>query len=290
MATITAMLHESGRAPIATPRAGAVCHAPFARAVTALPANSCGQALLEARGNADNTHGQAGTGVARTRQFFILVLPRPAATADERLAGGRREKPTASAVWAREPHALSTSDVTGRSAAEVSPDALDAADMAGLTGGDGEALDRLMQRHQRWLLGWLTRVLADVSDARDVFQEAFLRVYLHRHRFDPQRRFHSWLCTIALNLARNCLRWRRRQPPRIPLPDEGTEDGEMPGTVVNTLIEPRPHPDDAWSKGSGWMPWRERSMRCRSSCACRWSGSLSTTSRKRTSRRSFIAR
>ena len=43
-------------------------------------------------------------------------------------------------------------------------------------------------------------------------QEAFLRVYRHLHRFDPTRKFSTWIYTIASNLAKNELRNRSRSP------------------------------------------------------------------------------
>jgi RNA polymerase sigma-70 factor (ECF subfamily) len=138
---------------------------------------------------------------------------------------------------ASESHELSTPDVSSRTAAEASLDALDAADMARLSSGEATALDGLMQRHRRWLLKWLLSMLGDASEALEVFQDTFLRVYLYRHKFQTQRCFHPWLCTISLNLARTRLRWRLRQPSMISLPDEGGNDGG-PETIENDLIDP----------------------------------------------------
>jgi len=86
----------------------------------------------------------------------------------------------------------------------------DRADMEALKAGQEAALERLVDRHGPVLLRHLRRMLAHEADAADLAQETFARVYLHRDRYDPSRRFSTWLFTIASNLARNHIRWRRR--------------------------------------------------------------------------------
>lgn len=132
-----------------------------------------------------------------------------------------------------------------RLSAQSALDALDCADMAQLASGNGLALARLMRRHRRWLLGWLSRVLGNPCDAADVIQEAFLRVYIHRHRFDPQRGFHGWLSTIAINLARSRLRWRRRQPVGISLSEDPGDGGGFPMREACEFVDERPDPADS---------------------------------------------
>ncbi|MEK7781026.1 MAG: sigma-70 family RNA polymerase sigma factor [Verrucomicrobiota bacterium] len=69
----------------------------------------------------------------------------------------------------------------------------------------------------------IARMLKDWTEAADVVDEAFIRVYRHRQRFDLQARFTTWLYTIAMNLARNRLRHRARQPEIVSL-EELSED------------------------------------------------------------------
>lgn len=91
-------------------------------------------------------------------------------------------------------------------------DALDAHDMAQLAVGHDRALDALMERHAQRLFHYLVRSLQDESDAADLAQETFVRVYQHRERFDPKQRFTTWLYSIASNLVRSRYRWRTRHP------------------------------------------------------------------------------
>jgi RNA polymerase sigma-70 factor (ECF subfamily) len=97
-------------------------------------------------------------------------------------------------------------------AATDEADAADRADMGRLAAGEDAALDRLMARHAGAVIAFLTRMLGDPEDARDLAQEAFVRVYRSRDSYRPAHRFKTWLFTIAANLGRSRLRWRGRHP------------------------------------------------------------------------------
>lgn len=84
--------------------------------------------------------------------------------------------------------------------------------MAELAAGDDRALNRLMDRWQVPLRGFLYRYTHDDQDALDLAQETFVRIYQHRKRFRAGSRFSTWMFHIALNLARSRARWRRRHP------------------------------------------------------------------------------
>ena len=81
--------------------------------------------------------------------------------------------------------------------------------------GDQRALEALCARWQRRLHGLLWRQTAG-RDVEDLYQETWLRVVRAADRFDPQRRFSTWLHQIALNLCRD---WRRRPPEEPVDPD-----------------------------------------------------------------------
>jgi RNA polymerase sigma-70 factor (ECF subfamily) len=80
--------------------------------------------------------------------------------------------------------------------------------MSRLAGGDEGALAPLLERWRSPLRGFLARRVGD-ADADDLFQETWLRVVRYRDRYDPQRRFSTWLFQIANNLCRD--RGRRRE-------------------------------------------------------------------------------
>ncbi len=89
-------------------------------------------------------------------------------------------------------------------------DEQDAQDMARLAEGHDAALNDLMDRHAGNLFHYLLRSLQDEQDAEDLAQEAFVRVYQNRAKFDREQKFASWLYAIASNLVRDRYRWRSR--------------------------------------------------------------------------------
>jgi RNA polymerase sigma-70 factor (ECF subfamily) len=68
--------------------------------------------------------------------------------------------------------------------------------------GDPTAFERLLERYQRRLFGFLLRRVPS-QQTEDLFQETWLRVVRARGSFDPARRFSTWLFQIANNLCRD---------------------------------------------------------------------------------------
>jgi RNA polymerase sigma-70 factor (ECF subfamily) len=96
------------------------------------------------------------------------------------------------------------------------------------------AFDQLVERYQSraYRLAW--SLLRDAEDARDVSQEAFLRVYQSADRFRGQSRFSTWFYRILVNL---CLDHRRRRRWwQLAIAHE-REDDEM------ALVERQPTPE-----------------------------------------------
>jgi RNA polymerase sigma-70 factor (ECF subfamily) len=75
-----------------------------------------------------------------------------------------------------------------------------------------EAVDILVRRHSRPLLGYLYHFVGDKEIAEDLVQEAFIRVYRKAREYKKVAKFRTWLYKIAINLAINELRNRRHRP------------------------------------------------------------------------------
>ena len=88
----------------------------------------------------------------------------------------------------------------------------DAALVAEYLGGRRRAFHELADRYHLRLLNFIYRTIGDRDRAEDLVQETFVRVYRHLHRFDPTKKFSTWIYTIASNLAKNELRNRSRNP------------------------------------------------------------------------------
>ena len=119
-------------------------------------------------------------------------------------------------------------------------DTLDRADMARLAAGHDAALNDLMERHATPVFRLLCRMLNNEDDANDVAQETFVRVFQSCGKFDANKKFSTWLFTIAANLARNQIRWRTRHP-NVSL-DAETNAGDQP--LASTLASTGPTPKE----------------------------------------------
>lgn len=93
--------------------------------------------------------------------------------------------------------------------------------------GDQTAFRNLVERYKDRLFNVVVRLLADREEASDVVQETFLRVFQHRERYNPAAAAVStWIYTIALNLARNELR-RRKKMKFLDIFELAQSDGDL---------------------------------------------------------------
>ena len=92
--------------------------------------------------------------------------------------------------------------------------------------GDMAAFEALVERHQRLVVGTVGRMLGTNSDAEDIAQQVFVRVWKNAKRYEPRAKFTTWLLKITRNLVFNELR-RRSRHPAVPLQSE-TEEEERP--------------------------------------------------------------
>lgn len=79
--------------------------------------------------------------------------------------------------------------------------------------GDQTAYGMLVNRHLPLNLGYATKLLGNSAEAEEVMQEAFVRVWKHASRWDPERktRFTTWFYRIVTNLCYDVCRKRKPQ-------------------------------------------------------------------------------
>lgn len=98
------------------------------------------------------------------------------------------------------------------------------------------AFEELVRRYRTGLYGYFARMVGNVTDAEDLFQETWLRVYRKRKEYAVKARFRTWLYTIATNLVRD--EYRRRGRRRVVSLHQAThEDGR---TLEETLVDEGP--------------------------------------------------
>jgi len=95
--------------------------------------------------------------------------------------------------------------------------------------GDQEAFEQLVRSYDRAVLRLAMNLLRSPEDARDVYQEAFLRVYRNLGSFRLDSSFQTWLYRIVTNLCLDHLRRRkvRREEPPDPIEYAREERAEV---------------------------------------------------------------
>ena len=92
--------------------------------------------------------------------------------------------------------------------------------------GDAAAFAALVRRWQQPVGRFLARLVGPSDRVDDLCQEVFLHVYEAAGRYRESGAFSTWLYRIALNVARDAGRRRRREP--VPL-DDTDPAGALPG-------------------------------------------------------------
>ena len=78
--------------------------------------------------------------------------------------------------------------------------------------GNRAAFEELVHRYDRDVLRLALNLMKRTEDARDVYQEAFLKVYRNLHRFRFECSFYTWLYRIVTNVCLDHLRRRKARP------------------------------------------------------------------------------
>lgn len=91
--------------------------------------------------------------------------------------------------------------------------------------GSRPAFEELVRRYDRDVLRLALNLMKRPEDARDVYQEAFLKVYRNLHRFRFECSFYTWLYRIVTNVCLDQLRRRQARPEdQSPEPHRGSHD------------------------------------------------------------------
>ena len=103
---------------------------------------------------------------------------------------------------------------------------------------DQQAFELLVERHQARAYRLACSILGNEADARDVSQDAFIRLYESAHRFDGRSRFSTWFYRVLVNLCIDHKRRRKWWGKLLPLAGPG-DDPDEPG-IDPPSAEPQP--------------------------------------------------
>lgn len=105
--------------------------------------------------------------------------------------------------------------------------------------GDKSAFRELVERHQRRAFAIAMGLVRDEQDAREVVQEAFLRVHRGLDSFHGGSSFFTWLYRIVTNLSIDLMRKPARRETEL---DEGRKlDEELDSPLLSRIDGADPH-------------------------------------------------
>src|SRR5246500_1568821 len=79
-------------------------------------------------------------------------------------------------------------------------------------GGDKEAFEELVRRHQHRVFAVAGGILRRREDVEDIAQQVFVKAYFSLKRFDQRAAFSTWLYKITVNECWDLLRKRKARP------------------------------------------------------------------------------
>ena len=112
--------------------------------------------------------------------------------------------------------------------------------MARVAKGDEDAFEILVNRHQTSVLNLIYRFIGDRTQAKDLAQEVFIRVWQSAKSYEPNAKFTTWIYRITANLCFNELKSSRRKK-WLQFFRFG-EDQE--NTIEEVIVDPSPSPED----------------------------------------------
>ena len=116
-------------------------------------------------------------------------------------------------------------EVAAAAKASMAPRLDEAGLIRAVQNGDHDAFEQLVRAYDQGVLRLALNLLRSPEDARDAYQEAFLRVFRSIHTFRFDCNFHTWLYRIVTNVCLDQLRKRKVWKEESPVVE--TEDGVM---------------------------------------------------------------
>jgi RNA polymerase sigma-70 factor (ECF subfamily) len=112
--------------------------------------------------------------------------------------------------------------------------------MARIAKGDEDAFEILVNRHQTSVLNLIYRFIGNRTQAKDLAQDVFIRVWQAAGSYQPKAKFTTWIYRITVNLCFNELKSARRKKWfSFHRTDEHSENG-----IEETLSDGAPSAED----------------------------------------------
>ncbi len=77
--------------------------------------------------------------------------------------------------------------------------------------GDLSAFEYLLSFYEKMIFNYVLRIVKNIGNAKDITQDTFIKVYIHRKLIDPEKNIKTWIFTIATNTAYDFIRGKKRK-------------------------------------------------------------------------------
>ena len=102
--------------------------------------------------------------------------------------------------------------------------------------GDTIAFEQLVYNYDRAVLSIAMRYVRDEDDAKDIYQEVFIRVFRGLKKFEFRSEFSTWIFRITTNV---CLTYKSRKKEQIMVPLEDEIDDEKSYETIDIISRER---------------------------------------------------
>jgi RNA polymerase sigma-70 factor (ECF subfamily) len=108
--------------------------------------------------------------------------------------------------------------------------------------GDEHALRSLIERYLRPIYNFVYRYTGEQSHAEEITQDVFVNVWRNINRFDPDKKFKTWLFAIAKNTSLNWIKKKR------PINFSRFENEEGDNVFLESTADPSPLPSELFER------------------------------------------
>ncbi len=109
--------------------------------------------------------------------------------------------------------------------------------------GNENAFEQLVYRYDRIVLSIALKYTGNTDDAKDLYQEVFIRAYRGINNFQFRSEFSSWLYRIAVNV---CLSYKSRSKEHLKVSiNEEVDDTDFTKNVSEQLVYEGSSPEEA---------------------------------------------
>lgn len=98
-------------------------------------------------------------------------------------------------------------------------------------------LERYIEMYRKSVLGTALCYVRNASDAEDILQEAFIKLYTYKGSFDSDEHVKAWLLRCTINLCKSLLRsyWYKFSEPLDAAEEQVQSDEPNDGVVTEAL-------------------------------------------------------